>query len=252
MKRIAFCNNKGGVGKTTTCFNTAGALSELGKKVLLIDMDQQSSLSSSFLDDIHSLPLVITDVLLGDKGISEVVSHTPFRGLDIAPANLSLGRIEAEYIGDPDSQFILGDKLKDVGNDCDFILIDCPPNLGHATRSGLVAADGLIIPLEAQEYSVAGTAYVHSMIRKVKRRANPGLEILFYLVNRYDGRRNIEQQYKRAIEEAFGYKVFRHPIKDSVKYSESVTLRKPINYYDPKSEQAMVFRELAKEVANYG
>ena len=115
----------------------------------------------------------------------------------------------------------------------------------------MVAAQGVIIPLEAQEYSVAGTAYIHSMVAKVKKRANPGLEVFFYLINRYDGRRNIEQEYKKAIEEAFGYKVFRHPIKDSVKYSESVTLKKPITLYDPKSEQALVFRELAKEV-NHG
>jgi chromosome partitioning protein len=251
MKRIAFCNNKGGVGKTTTCFNLAGALSELGRKVLLIDMDQQASLSSSFLDDIHSLPQVITDVLLDEKGIPDVVKHSAFKGIDIAPTNLSLGRIEAEYVGDPDSQFILADKLKDVERNYDFTLIDCPPNLGQATRSGMVASQGLIIPLEAQEYSVAGTAYIHGMIGKVKRRANPGLEILFYLVNRYDGRRNIEQEYKKAIEEAFGYKVFRYPIKDSVKYSESVTFKKPITHYDPKREQAMAFRELAREVADH-
>jgi len=251
MKTLAFCNNKGGVGKTTTCFNAAGALSDLGKQVLLIDMDQQASLSSSFLDDIHSLPRVITEVLLDEKKIREAIRHTAFKGIDIAPANLSLGRIEAEYIGDPDSQFILADRLKDIEGNYDFILIDCPPNLGQATRSGMVASQSLIIPLEAQEYSVAGTAYVHGMIAKVKRRANPGLEVLFYLVSRYDGRRNIEQEYKKAIEEAFGYKVFRHPIKDSVKYSESVTLRKPITFYDPKSEQAFVFRELAREVASH-
>lgn len=251
MKKVAFCNNKGGVGKTTTCFNMAGALSELGKKVLLIDMDHQASLSSSFLDDIHSLPRVITDVLLDESGISEVVRHTAFGRIDIAPANLSLGRIEVEFIGDPDSQFILADKLRDVESNYDFVLIDCPPNLGQATRSGMVASQGLIIPLEAQEFSVGGTAYIHSMVARVKKRANPALEVLFYLINRYDGRRNIEQEYKKAIEEAFGYRVFRHPIKDSVKYSESVTLKKPITLYDPKSEQALVFRELAKEV-NHG
>ena len=251
MKTIALCNNKGGVGKSTTCFNVAGALCELGKRVLVIDMDQQASLSSSFLGDVHSLQNVITDVLLDDKGFADVIRPTAFPNLDIAPANLSLGRIELEFISDPDSQFILSDKLKDIRNGYDFILIDSPPNLGQATRSVMVAAQYLIIPLEAQEYSVSGTSYIHGMISKIRKRANPGVEILLYVVNRYDGRRNIEQAYLRSIHETFNPRVFKTPLKDCVKYSESVTMMKPIVFYDPKSAQAQVIRDLALEV-NHG
>jgi len=251
MKKIGICNNKGGVGKTTICFCLAGALAEMGRRILLVDMDQQGSLSSSFLPNTNDLPACITDALL-DKGISfkDVIVKTAFENIDIVPANLSLSKIESELLSDRDSHYYLGDKIKAVESDYDFILVDSPPNLGLATWSILTASDEVIIPLEAQDYSVKGTGYVHGVIEKVRRRANPQLSILGYLINRYDGRRRIEQDFRTIIEKHLGEKVFKQALKDSVKYVEAVTIGKPITYLAPKSEQAQAFREIGKEVLN--
>jgi chromosome partitioning protein len=142
------------------------------------------------------------------------------------------------------------DKLKEVESDYDLILVDAPPNLGLATWSILTASDGVIIPMEAQDYSVKGTGYVHGVIEKVRRRANPQLSILGYLINRYDGRRRIEQDFRTIIEIRLGEKVFKQALKDSVKYVEAVTTGKPITFLAPKSEQAKAFREIGKEVLN--
>ena len=185
MKRIGICNNKGGVGKTTICFCLGGALAEMGKKILLVDMDQQGSLSSSFLPDIHNLPIVITDTLLDDqKSIKGTIMKTEFENIDIAPANLSLGRIEDELLSERDSHYYLADKLEEIQEEYDIILVDAPPNLGLATWSVLTASEGAIIPLEAQDYSVKGTGCVHGVIEKVRKRANPNLTILGYIINR--------------------------------------------------------------------
>ena len=249
MKTIGICNNKGGVGKTTICFCLAGALAEMGKKVLLVDMDQQGSLSSSLLHDINDLHYTITDALLDDRiSFKEVIQKTDFENIELVPANLGLGKMENELISERDSHYYLADKLDEIKDQYHIILVDSPPNLGLATWSVLTAADGLIIPLEAQDYSVKGTGYVHGVIEKVRKRANPNLSILGYIINRYDGRRRIEKDFKAMIERHLGERVFRQILKDSVKYVEAVTLGKPITHLAPKSEQAEAFRQICKEI----
>jgi chromosome partitioning protein len=251
IKTIGICNNKGGVGKTTICLCLAGALVEMGRKVLLVDMDQQGSLSSSFLSALDDLPCALSDVLLDDSTpMSEAIQKTKFTGIDIVPANLSLGKIENELLSERDAHYYLADKLDEIRGKYDLVLIDSPPNLGLATWSVLTASDGVIIPLEAQDYSVKGTGIVHGLIRKVRRRANPKLRILGYIINRYDGRRRIEQDFRAMIERHLGEKVFKQTLKDSVKYVEAVTLGKPITYLAPKSEQAEDFRQIVREVLN--
>jgi chromosome partitioning protein len=251
MKKIGICNNKGGVGKTTFCFCLGGALAEMGKRVLLVDMDQQGSLSSSLLPNINDLPSVITDVLLDDqKPMKEVVQKTKFENIDLVPANLSLGRIENELISERDSHYYLADKLAGIEGEYDVILLDSPPNLGLATWSVLTASEGVIIPLEAQDFSVRGTGNLHSVIQKVRKRTNPHLTILGYVINRYEKRRKIEQDFKLMIERHLGERVFREILKDSVLYVEAVTLGKPITHFSPKSEQAEAFRNIGREVLN--
>ena len=251
MKTIGICNNKGGVGKTTICLCLAGALAEMNLKVLIVDMDQQGSLSSSFLPDIHSLPMVITDAIRDDLiPIKEIIKPTKFENIDIVPANLSLGKLESELISERDSHYYLADKLEEIQSEYDAILVDSPPNLGLATWSVLTASEGVIIPLEAQDYSVKGTGYVHGLLQKVKQRANPKLDIIGYIINRYDGRRRIEQDFRAMIEKHLGEKVFKQVLKDSVMYVESVTLGKPITFFAPKSEHAEAFRQIGKEVLN--
>ena len=229
MIKIGICNQKGGVGKTTICLCLSGAFAEMGKRVLLIDMDQQGSLSFSFLSNIQDIPLGIADVLFDEAPIKAAIQKTAFDKIDILPANPSLTRIENELQSDRDAHYHLADKLKDIGNRYDIILMDSPPNLGITTWSVLTASDGVIIPLEAQDYSVKGTGTMHRVIQQVRKRANPRLKILGYIINRYDGRRRIEQDFKVMIENHLEGKVFKQVLKDSVRYVESVTLGKPIN-----------------------
>jgi len=211
MRKIGISNNKGGVGKTTISLCLAGAVAETGRKVLLIDMDQQGSLSSSFLPDIHSLSLVVSDAIRDDLlPLDEVIQPTKYPNIHIVPSSLSLGKLESELQSERDSYYYLADKIDEMNCDYDFVIIDSPPNLGLATWSVLTAVDGLIIPLEAQDYSVKGTGYVHGLIKKVKKRANPKLEVIGYLINRYDGRRRIEQDFRAMIEQNLGEMVSSH------------------------------------------
>ncbi len=251
MNKIGICNNKGGVGKTTVCVGLAGTFAEMGFKVLLVDMDQQGSLSSSFLSDIQGLSPVVTDILRDDQVSTKACIHTTkYPAIDIIPANVSLASLETELISERDSHHYLADKLDEILSDYDIALIDSPPNLGLATWSVLTASNGIVVPLEAQDYSVKGTGYVHGLIQRVKRRANPRLKILGYIINRYDGRRRIEQDYRAMIEKHLGTLVFGQVLKDLVMFVESVTLGKPITFFAPKSEHADAFRRIGKEVLN--
>jgi chromosome partitioning protein len=247
---ISFVNSKGGVGKTTLTYNLAFAIQEhTSSNCLLIDLDSQGSLSSTFLDDIHDLNQTLADILPDDgKPISDAIIDTEFDGIDLVPANLDLEKINIHLAADVDAQYYLADKLEDIDGDYDFVIMDCPPYIGLVTRMALTASHGIIIPLEAASYSVRSTGYIHELVQKVQKRANPQLEILGYTINRFDGRRKVEQQYAQLIFQNFGPKMFETIIKDSAKYCECVADKKPITQYQKTSEQAEAVRKLASEI----
>ena len=248
-KIIAIANQKGGVGKSTVSLHVGGILAEKGKKTLLIDMDQQGNLSSVFVQNIFSLKFTIADLLL-NSGISvtDVIQPTQIPNLFILPANLSLSDLDAQLAGDDDAQYLLTDIIETLSfEEFDFILIDCPPNLGRATRMALVAAQVVIIPIEAQEWAVKGSKQIIAYIEKVKKRANPDLDLSGFVINKMKNR-NIERNYRDFLREAYPHKVFKTELRDNVQYVEATTERKPINFYLPRSEQAETFRNLVREI----
>lgn len=252
-KTIAIANQKGGVGKTNITFNLSGALAERKKRILLIDLDQQGNLSSALLNNIYNLDTTIVDILLDDAiPVKQVIQKTSFPNIDIIPSNIDLSRIDIQLAAEPDAQYFLVDKLKEIRDSYHYIFIDCPPSLGLATRIGLVAADEVIIPLECHEWAVKGTAYLRGAIAKIRKRANPKLKIMGYLINRFDGRRKLEEVYRDTILESFKGKVFKVHLKNSVKYAETATFKMPITSYLPSSEQAEEYRKLAREILGYG
>lgn len=240
---------KVGVGKTSVTVHLAGVSAEAGYKTLVCDLDPQSSLSGTLIRKDYSQEKTLRHLLLTpDIKTSETIQKTGLDNIDIIPCDLSLGTVEAEFILDPDSQYILQNKLEEVRENYDLIIMDTPPNLGIFTRMALVASDHAIIPIECSSYGIRSTLFLLRLITKIKQRANPDITILGFIINKIDVRRTIEQTYLQNLRSKYGTKVFRTEIKNSVKYLEAVTQGKPISHYQPKSEQAEAYRNLFREI----
>jgi chromosome partitioning protein len=243
---ISIANHKGGVGKTTITMNLAGALAEMDKRVLLIDLDAQANLSSIFNTNGHVK--TITDLLFDSTSPKDAITRTPFDSISIIPASSNLKDLDARLSGEDDSQFFLDEEIDDIKKEYDFILIDCPPSLGKATRMALVASDYVLVPIECQDWAIKGSREMLSFIQKVKKRANPKLKLLGVVINRLSAKRKIEAIYAQILRETFGEQLFKTEFRDHVPYVEAVTKKMPITKYQPLSEQAGAFRAFTKEV----
>jgi chromosome partitioning protein len=249
-KIVAIANQKGGVGKTTLALHLAGALAELGEHVLLIDLDPQGNLSSAFIEDIYNLPNTMSELLLDDAEITEVVMPTDVPNIDLIPANLNLTDIDTKLAGDDDSQYLLAEEIPQIQDRYDHIFIDCPPSLGKATRIALVAAEGILIPIECQRWAVKGSAQLLAYVERIRRRANPNLMVLGFVINKYTPRRKVEASYRNILCNQYEGKVFKTEFRNHVQYTEATTYGRPITVYLPRSKEAEAYRRFAREIRN--
>ena len=246
---IALCNQKGGVGKTTTAINLGAALAELGRRVLLVDFDPQGSLSVGLGVNPHTLEHSIYNLLLSrDTTIEEVISPTGVPNLDILPSNIDLSAAEVQLVSEVAREQTLLRVLEGIKPRYDVILIDCAPSLGLLTINALTAADKVIMPLECEFFALRGIALLTDTITKVQDRLNPRLEILGILGTMYDPRTLHSREVLERVVQAFGDTVFHTVIRRTVKFPETTVAGEPITTYATASPGAAAYRTLAREV----
>jgi chromosome partitioning protein len=246
---IALCNQKGGVGKTTSAINLGAALAELGRRVLLVDFDPQGALSVGLGVQPHQLERTIYNLMM-ERGVSteDVVLKTGTAGLDLLPSNIDLSAAEVQLVGEVAREQALARALAPVVPDYDYVLIDCQPSLGLLTVNALTAADGVIIPLECEFFSLRGVALLIDTVDKVRERLNPALTLDGILATMYDGRTLHGRQVFSRVVEAFGDDVFDTVISRTVRFPETTVAGEPITSWAPNSPGAAAYRTLAREV----
>ncbi len=243
-KTIAIVNQKGGVGKTTTCVNLAAALTALGAKVLVCDFDPQGNATSGFgVDKAHS-PSVY-EVLMGAAPISKAIVSTSWA--DVVPANKALSGATVELISLDRREYRLKDALEEVKGSYDFIFIDCPPSLELLTLDGLCAAETLLVPVQCEYYALEGLSDLLYTVRLAKRSLNPGLELEGVVLTMYDGRTNLSLQVAEEVKRHFPGKVYANVIPRNVRLSEAPSHGKPVSAYDKLSRGAEAYEGLARE-----
>ncbi|MDY4883575.1 MAG: AAA family ATPase [Anaerovibrio sp.] len=246
-KIIAVANQKGGVGKTTTSVNLSAAFAEMGKKVLLIDCDPQGNATSGLGIEKDGLELSIYDALINDTPMEEIILQTQF-GLDMVPSVMDLAGAEVELVNLDDKQYRLKKAVELIKDKYDYILIDCPPSLGHVTLNALTAADSVLLPLQCEFYALEGLTQLMSTIQLVQEQLNENLEVEGLLLTMYDCRTRLSIQVEEEVRSHFADKVYETKIPRNVRLSEAPSYGQPIFAYDPQSKGALAYMSLAEEV----
>jgi chromosome partitioning protein len=250
---IAMCNQKGGVGKTTTTINLGAALAEYGRRVLLVDFDPQGALSVGLGINPNELETTIYQLLM-DRGVDPhgVIQPTAVPGLDLLPANIDLSAAEVQLVGEVAREQVLARALRPLADEYDVIMIDCQPSLGLLTVNALTAAHGVVIPLECEFFALRGVALLVETIEKVQDRLNARLEIDGILATMYDSRTLHSREVVQRVVEAFGDHVFHTVISRTVKFPDATVAAEPITSYAATHPGAEAYRSLARELIARG
>jgi chromosome partitioning protein len=246
---VAVCNQKGGVGKTTTTINLGAALAEFGRRVLLVDFDPQGALSVGLGIQPHELDATIYNLLM-ERGAKadDVVIKTSVADMHLLPSNIDLSGAEVQLVHEVGREFVLAGVLEPLLPEYDVVLIDCQPSLGLLTVNALACADGVLVPLECEYFAMRGVALLTETIDKVSRRIKPGLGMDGLLATMYDSRTLHSREVLTRVVDRFGDIVFHTVISRTVRFPDATVAGEPITNFDPASSGATAYRELAKEV----
>jgi chromosome partitioning protein len=245
---IAVVNQKGGVGKTTTAVNLGSYLAEKGKFVLLVDLDPQANAGAGVGVDHRTLQYGIYEAIIGAKNIRDVVVATAVEGLRLAPATSALAGAALELGEMERREFRLADALLEVRNDYDYVIIDCPPSLSLLTVNGLVSADRVLIPVQAEYYALEGLAQLLETIELVRAGLRPNLEIMGAVITMYDSRNRLSADVLTELQKFFPRRIFKTVVPRNVKLAEAPSYGQPIAQYDSWSKGAKAYEQLANEV----
>ncbi len=245
---ISLANQKGGVGKTTSAVNIAAALGALDKRVLLIDLDPQGNSTSGVGVARRTVKLSSYDVIIGKAKASDAVIDTGFKGLSLIPSQIGLAGAEFELIDMESRELLLKTAIEPIGDEYDYIIIDCPPSLGILSINALAASNGVIIPMQCEFYSLEGLSQLMLSIKQVKKLYNHDLEITGILITMFNGRLNLSAQVLDEIKKYYADKLFATTIVRNVKLSEAPSFGEPIIYYDKNSKGAKAYTDVAKEI----
>lgn len=250
---ISMCNQKGGVGKTTTTINLGAALAEYGRRVLIVDFDPQGAASAGLGINAHELDRTIYDLLVAVRpDVRPVIMPTSTPGLDIVPANIDLSAAEVQLVNEVAREQALSRVLRPVLDDYDVILVDCQPSLGLLTINALTASHGVIIPLETEFFALRGVALLVETVERVKDRLNPRLQIDGILATMVDQRTLHSREVLERLTEAFGDQLFDTQIRRTIKFPDASVASEPITSYAPTHAGAEAYRRLAREIIARG
>ena len=247
-KIIAIANQKGGVGKTTTCMNVASFAALMGKKVLAVDIDPQGNCSTGLGIDKSNLKASVYTVLAGETDPKAAIVPTVVEGLDIIPSNIDLAGAEVELVAVEEREQVLKKALNSLRNDYDYIFIDCPPSLGLLTVNALASADSILIPIQGEFFALEGLSQLLNTIKLAKKFLNPSLSIEGVVLTMYDGRSKLVQSVADEILKFFGNKVFATKIPRNVRLGEAPSFGLPIAFYEPRSMGAIAYKGLTEEL----
>ena len=247
-KIVSFSNQKGGVGKTTSCVNIAAQIANKGKKVLLIDMDPQGNATSGLGIAKSKTEKTVYDVIIGKADITDAIIKTKFKNLSVLPANINLAGAELELNELEEAQDFIKPAIESVKKFYDYIFIDCPPSLGMLTVKALSVSDGVVIPMQCEFYSLEGMSQLQNTIKRIRQLYNPELRIVGILLTMYNGRLTLTGQVVAELKKYYADKLFKVPISRTVRISEAPGYGEPICYHDPYGKGSLEYAAVSKEL----